>query len=140
MKRFILITLVASVFALTVQAKPRNQETSNSPSEKTQYSCKSAEMRLTSEELRKRIVSRDPVHVYNFSDLRVRASDVVLQLQILVSSDGTVECASYKDGNPLLISGAIDSVRRWHFRPLFRAGKNRPYSGVIVFKGEEFSK
>lgn len=57
----------------------------------------------------------------------------LVKLEVTVDEKGSVTDAKVTDGPEMLRRAALDSVRRWKFKPLTRDGKNVKMSGYINF-------
>jgi outer membrane biosynthesis protein TonB len=55
-------------------------------------------------------------------------------LAIAVDANGKVTCLQYIAGHPLIFQSAIDSVRRWRFRPYVSRGRAKRFCGRIALK------
>jgi hypothetical protein len=53
-------------------------------------------------------------------------------LAIVVDANGEVTCATVVSGHPLIIGTAIDSVRRWKFRPYAANGVKKSFCGKVT--------
>jgi outer membrane biosynthesis protein TonB len=53
-------------------------------------------------------------------------------LAIAVDAGGKVACLQYIAGHPLILQSAIDSVRRWRFRPYVLRGRSKRFCGRIA--------
>jgi protein TonB len=59
-------------------------------------------------------------------------------MRVTIGTDGTVEQLRVVSGNPLLVSAAMDAVKKWRYRPFLLGGQ--PVEGdttiTVKFKGE----
>jgi TonB family protein len=58
-------------------------------------------------------------------------------VRILVAEDGTVKCAKYKKGHPLLKKAALEAAREWKFKPITLSGVLVTYYGDLEFDVSE---
>ena len=84
--------------------------------------------RISSVDLLKKAITQERPN-YPPAAKAVRASGKVI-VEILVATDGTVECARAISGHPLLRASVVVTLKKWNFE------KNQSrYSGFIVFEG-----
>jgi outer membrane biosynthesis protein TonB len=57
-------------------------------------------------------------------------------LAIAVDANGEITCVAMVSGHPLIIGTAIDSVRRWKFRPYAVNGQKKNFCGKITLRYE----
>jgi Gram-negative bacterial TonB protein C-terminal len=57
-------------------------------------------------------------------------------LAIVVRANGEVTCVTVVSGHPLIIGTAIDSVRRWKFRPYAANGVKKRFCGMVTLRYE----
>jgi len=57
-------------------------------------------------------------------------------LAIAVDANGEVTCVTLVSGHPLIIASAIDSVRRWKFRPYAVKGVKKSFCGKVTLRYE----
>jgi hypothetical protein len=57
-------------------------------------------------------------------------------LAIVVDANGEVTCVTVVSGHPLIIGTAIDSVRRWKFRPYAENGVKKSFCGKVALRYE----
>ena len=57
-------------------------------------------------------------------------------LAIVVDANGEVTCVTVVSGHPLIIGTAIDSVRRWKFRPYTVNGLKKSFCGKVALRYE----
>lgn len=55
---------------------------------------------------------------------------------ISVDANGEVICVTVVSGHPLIINSAIDSVRRWKFRPYAVGGLKKSFCGKVSLRYE----
>ncbi len=55
----------------------------------------------------------------------------VLVFKIGADKDGNVTCIRAVSGHPLLVPGAMESIRSWKLRPAI-GGKRRPIAGTLI--------
>ena len=59
-----------------------------------------------------------------------------IALAIVVDANGEVTCVTVVSGHPLIIGTAIDSVRRWKFRPYAVNGLKESFCGKVTLRYE----
>jgi len=57
-------------------------------------------------------------------------------LAIAVDANGEITCVTMVSGHPLIIGTAIDSVRRWKFRPYAVNGLKKSFCGKVTLRYE----
>jgi outer membrane biosynthesis protein TonB len=115
--QFSLMVALALAPLLTSQEKPV-----------THCSASDAE-RVSQKTIKALIDKTEPIHPPCCAELLHNKGTLVLS--IVVGSDGEVICVEYVSGHPLLIGVAIDSLRRWSFRPHAVKGQKRKFCGRI---------
>jgi outer membrane biosynthesis protein TonB len=62
---------------------------------------------------------------------RLRLKGTVV-MELAVDDKGEVNCAQIISGHPLIVGAAIDSVRRWRFRPYVMRELRKGFCGKIA--------
>jgi len=120
--------IVALALCSPVTVRAQNQSGENP--------CGPLPINFKTNEIRARIIHREPLRVYE-TNVKINPA-TRLSFSLIVGADGAVTCLRLLRGHPLLAASAIDSVRHWRFRPLMKSGKNQSYGGTLVLKGAEF--
>jgi hypothetical protein len=60
--------------------------------------------------------------------------DTVLSFNVATDKDGNVICIWTISGHPLIIPGAIESIRKWKFRPAMVHGQKQAVVGNLIIK------
>jgi hypothetical protein len=60
----------------------------------------------------------------------------IIVLAMAVDANGEIACVTMISGHPLIIGTAIDSVRRWKFRPYTVNGLKRSFCGKVTLRYE----
>jgi Gram-negative bacterial TonB protein C-terminal len=121
-----ILAVLAIVLLLARIAQPSDK--------KTVQPCQEEAVRLTSQEMSQRIVTRTPMMVQGHH-ARLAGS---IELLVVVDEQGKPICISVVRGHPILTSTAISSVKDWRFRPYSMKGKCKKYSGSLVIDSKEF--
>jgi DNA-directed RNA polymerase subunit L len=58
-------------------------------------------------------------------------------IHLLVNTDGSVKCAKYKDGHPLLKKAALKAVSQWIFKPITLSNVPVQYYGDLEINVSE---
>jgi len=62
----------------------------------------------------------------------MRITDAVLVFKVRSDQDGNIACIRAISGHPIILAGAIESLKSWKFRPNKVDGQRRPIYGTIV--------
>ena len=85
--------------------------------------------KLSPQQVKSMLLGTEPIQPPTLGN-RVHIESTVV-LAIAVDAGGKVTCLQNIAGHPLIIQSAIDSVRRWRFRPYVLRGHTKPFCGRI---------
>jgi hypothetical protein len=60
--------------------------------------------------------------------------DTILSFNVGTDKDGSVICIRAISGPPLIIPGAIESIRKWRFRPAMVHGQKQAIVGNLIVR------
>jgi len=96
--------------------------------------CKSGAERLSPRQVNSLLDKTEPIQAPCCGHkLHIEGSIV---LAIAVDAAGEVSCVTMVSGHPLIIGSAIDSVRRWKFRPYTVNGLKKSFCGKVALRYE----
>ncbi len=96
--------------------------------------CTSGAERLSPRQVNSLLDKTEPIQAPSCGHkLHIEGSIV---LAIAVDADGEVSCVTMVSGHPLIIGSAMDSVRRWKFRPYAVNGLKKSFCGKAVLRYE----
>jgi hypothetical protein len=64
----------------------------------------------------------------------MRITDAPIVFRVLVDETGKIGCAHAQQGHPIILSAALDSIKKWKFRPLDVDHRPRAFSGYLVLR------
>jgi len=64
----------------------------------------------------------------------MRMTNAILVFKIRTDEDGNIACLRVVSGHPIIIAGAIESVKNWKFRPKKVDGQGRSIYGTLVLR------
>ena len=91
--------------------------------------CPSKTERLGPQQLKLMVLATEPIQLSGRAHI-----DSTVVLAITVDSGGKVFCLQFVSGHPLLASAAIESVKRWRFRPHVVHGRSKSFCGKIALR------
>ena len=116
--RFALVFVLASTLLVAAEKKP------------IPNCCPSGAERLSPKQVNSLLDKTEPIQAPCCGHkLHIEGSIV---LAIAVDADGRVSCVTTVSGHPLIIGSAIDSVRRWRFRPYAVYGLKKSFCGKVT--------
>lgn len=96
------------------------------------HCCTSDDERLSPQQVRVLLQKTEPIHAPCCADMLHISGTIVLAIS--VDANGEVTCVEMVSGHPLIIGGAIDSVRQWKFRPYALQGLKKSFCGRVVLR------
>ena len=120
--RLALVFALASTLLVATEKKP------------TPNCCTSGTERLSSKQVNTLLDKTEPIQGPCLGhNLHIMGTIV---LAIAVDANGEIACVTMVSGHPLIIGTAIDSVRRWKFRPYAVNGLKKSFCGKIALRYE----
>lgn len=85
---------------------------------------------LASSDLMERVLEKLPIK--RPGPLGKNKLQGVVSIEVVINKRGKVICARGAEGHPIAIGAAIDSVRKWTFKPYDVSGKAKSVVGVLT--------
>jgi hypothetical protein len=87
---------------------------------------------LAPDEIRNRVRHLEPLRLSGVD----RSVDITgtIVLDVRFGADGTFECTTAREGNPIAISAAILALPKWRFKPVTSGGSPRPACGRLTIR------
>lgn len=96
--------------------------------------CTSGAERLSPKQVNTMVDKTEPIQGLCLGhNLHIKGTIV---LAIAVDANGEITCVTVVSGHPLIIGTAIDSVRRWKFRPYGANGLKKSFCGKVTLRYE----
>ena len=93
---------------------------------------------LSSPKLKAALLKSEPITVPGTVDgLHIKGT---LVFAVAVDISGEVTCIKSVSGHPVMISAAMESIRKWKFHPYFAREKKREFCGRIAIKYEAIGR
>ena len=131
--RINIVLLVCALFlfaANEVQAKQKNLPCNEKP-KKLLRDSKGTPLWFSSKQMMEKVIECVPTQ-FPLLGKGVRIEGIVIA-EVLVGSDGNVQCVRVVQGHPLLQSGVVSAVRRWKFQPVVVKGEPVAFLGRLRF-------
>ena len=93
--------------------------------------CEPESAKLSQAQAKALVKKTEPINAPAADGLHINGTIV---LEISVDPGGDVTCVQMVSGHPLIISNAIDSVRRWKFQPYSSKGTKRSFCGQVALR------
>lgn len=105
------------------EANPSNQSSSDP-------CLQAGAVHLSAAQMRAHLFHTEPISPPAlYCSLRIKT---VLSFRVVTDQIGSVICIRANSGHPMIIGAAIDSVRRWKFRPMDVRGQRKPIFGTLI--------
>jgi outer membrane biosynthesis protein TonB len=94
--------------------------------------CEPESEKLSQQQVKALVHKTEPVHAPCCADMLHVSGTVVLAIS--VDAKGDVTCVQMISGHPLIVGVAIDSVKRWKFRPYASKGVKKSFCGQVALR------
>ena len=121
MNSFIALTLTLMFSATLAQGVAKQEKCTHS---ELLLDGRGTPVQLNSKETQKRIIHCETAK-------SAHEGKSIIKVRILIDPDGRVACATALTGHPILKIVAIDTVQKWRFKPMKKAGKNIAVYGLV---------
>jgi hypothetical protein len=64
----------------------------------------------------------------------MRITNAILVFKIRTDEDGNIACIRVISGHPIIVAGAIESLKTWKFHPRKVGGRRQPVFGTLVLR------
>ncbi len=121
MNSFIVFTLILLFSATSAQDGANQEKCTHS---ELLLDGRGTPVQLNSKETQKRIIHCEKAK-------SAHEGKGIIPLRILIDPEGRVHCATALTGHPILRKVAIDTVQKWRFKPIKKAGKYLAVYGLV---------
>jgi Gram-negative bacterial TonB protein C-terminal len=122
--KFASLFRLALLFALTAIIVSASQQ------KQVPNCCTSKTEKLSPRQVKSRVLKTEPMQLGG----RVHIIDNIVVLAVEVDDVGKVACLNVISGHPMLVGSALDSVKRWRFRPYVLRGRSEGFCGRIALR------